>query len=111
LEHQDFKRGEGRVANREAFDRTINDTMQNKTRAEWSRLLTAVDVPNAPIQNLGEVVEHPQTIESGIYQKNPDGSFRLTGLPLLFNGERPPFRANAPELGEATQEVFAFMES
>ena len=111
MEHQDFMHGEGRAANRAAFDRTINDTLQNKTRAEWSGLLTAADVPNAPIQNLGEVVDHPQAIESGIYQKNPDGSFRLTGLPLLFDGARPPFRANAPELGEATQEVFAFMES
>jgi len=110
LEHQDFMHGEGRAANRAAFDGTVNDTLQMKTREEWSRLLTAADVPNAPIQNLGEAVDHPQTMASGIYQTSPDGSFRLTGLPLLFNGERPQFRANAPELGEATQEVFAFME-
>jgi crotonobetainyl-CoA:carnitine CoA-transferase CaiB-like acyl-CoA transferase len=73
-------------------------------------LLTAADVPNAPIQNLGEAVDHPQTVASGIYQISPDGSFRLTGLPLLFDGERPGFRKKAPDLGEATQEVFAFMD-
>ena len=110
LEHPDFMHGEGRVANQAAFDATVNDTLRNRTRSEWSRLLTAADVPNAPIQNLGEAVDHPQTVASGIYQISPDGSFRLTGLPLLFDGERPGFRKKAPDLGEATQEVFAFMD-
>ena len=110
LEHPDFMHGEGRVANQATFDATVNDTLQKRTRAEWSKLLTAADVPNAPIQNLGEVVDHPQAVASGIYQASPDGSFRLTGLPLLFDGERPGFRTKAPDLGEATQEVFAFMD-
>ena len=110
LEHPEFMYGEGRVANQAAFDATVNDTLRNRTRSEWSRLLTAADVPNAPIQNLGEAVDHPQAVASGIYQTSPDGSFRLTGLPLLFDGERPGFRKKAPDLGEATQEVFAFMD-
>ena len=110
LEHPDFMHGEGRVANQATFDATVNDTLQKRTRAEWSKLLTAADVPNAPIQNLGEVVDHPQAVASGIHQSSPDGSFRLTGLPLLFDGERPGFRTKAPDLGEATQEVFAFMD-
>ena len=110
LENPDFMHGEGRVANQATFDATVNDTLQKRTRAEWSKLLTAADVPNAPIQNLGEAVDHPQAVASGIYQSSPDGSFRLTGLPLLFDGERPGFRTKAPDLGEATQEVFAFMD-
>jgi crotonobetainyl-CoA:carnitine CoA-transferase CaiB-like acyl-CoA transferase len=43
-------------------------------------------------------------------QKSPDGSFSLIGPPIRFDGKRPPFSRNAPELGEANQEVFAFMK-
>ena len=109
VDHPDFGGNEGRVANQTAFDATINETLRTRTRAEWNRELTAADVPNAPIQTLGEAVDHPQVETSGLYQDSPDGNFRLTGLPLRFNGERPGFRANAPSLGEATQEAFAFM--
>ncbi|MFP6706775.1 MAG: CoA transferase [Alphaproteobacteria bacterium] len=109
VDHPDFAGNEGRVANQTAFDATINETLCTRTRAEWNRELTAADVPNAPIQTLGEAVKHPQVEASGLYQDSPDGNFRLTGLPLRFNGERPGFRANAPSLGEATQEAFAFM--
>ena len=109
VDHPDFAGNEGRVANQTAFDATINETLCTRTRAEWNRELTAADVPNAPIQTLGEAVDHPQVEASGLYQDSPDGNFRLTGLPLRFNGERPGFRANAPSLGEATQEAFAFM--
>lgn len=110
LEHPDYGNNSGRVANQPAFDATLNETMRTRTRAEWNKLLTAADVPNAPIQNLGEAVDHPQVEASGIYQKSPNGDFRLTGLPLRFDGDRPAFRKNAPGLGEANQEVFDFMK-
>ena len=64
---------------------------------------------NAPLQTLGEAVDHPQTIASGLLQKSPDGDFRTIGMPVRFDGVRPGFRSNAPGLGEATQEVFDFM--
>ena len=109
LEDPRFATNNSRVANNEAVKSTINETLVKRTRAEWSTLFSAADVPNAPIQSLGEAIEHPQTIASGIMQDSPDGSFRLFAMPLRFDGERPGFRRPAPELGEATQEAFAFM--
>ena len=109
LEDERFATNNARVANREAFDAAINETLRQRTRAEWSALLDAVDVPSAPNQSLGEVILHPQTAASGMLQKSPDGSFRLVATPLCFDGERPAFRRPAPDLGEATQEVFAFL--
>jgi crotonobetainyl-CoA:carnitine CoA-transferase CaiB-like acyl-CoA transferase len=109
LEDPRFATNNDRMTNSEAFKATINETLAQRTRAEWSTLLSAVDVPNAPIQTLGEAIEHPQTVASGIMQNSPDGSYRLFAMPLRFDGERPGFRRPAPELGEATQEAFAFM--
>ena len=104
-----FATNNARVANSEAFKTTINETLAKRTRAEWSKLLSAADVPNAPIQSLSEAIEHPQTVASGMMQDSPDGSFRLFAMPLRFDGKRPGFRRAAPELGEANQEAFAFM--
>ncbi|NQV58627.1 MAG: CoA transferase [Alphaproteobacteria bacterium] len=109
LDDPRFATNNARIANSAAFKVTINETLSKRTRAEWNVLLSAVDVPNAPIQSLGEAIKHPQTIASGIMQDSPDGSFRLFAMPLRFDGERPGFRRPAPELGEATQEAFAFM--
>ena len=110
LDDPRFATNDGRVANRPAFNDTVNETLRGKTRAEWNALLNAADVPNSPLMNLGETMDHPQTAATGIMQKSPDGSFSLIGPPIRFDGKRPPFSRNAPELGEANQEVFAFMK-
>ena len=109
LDDPRFASNSQRMANAAAFKITINETLAKRTRAEWNELLSAADIPNAPIQSLGEVIEHPQAVASGMLQHSPDGSFRLFAMPLRFDGERPGFRRPAPELGEATQEAFAFM--
>ncbi len=109
LQDPRFASNNARMANSEAFKTSINETLAKRTRAEWSALFNAVGIPNAPIQSLGEAVGHPQTIASGMIQNSPDGEYRLFALPLRFDGERPGFRRPAPELGEGTQEAFAFM--
>jgi crotonobetainyl-CoA:carnitine CoA-transferase CaiB-like acyl-CoA transferase len=38
-------------------------------------------------------------------QESPDGRLTIMGLPLSFDGERPPFRRAAPQLGEHTDEL------
>ena len=110
LEDPRFASNEGRVANRGAFNETVNATLRGKTRAEWNELLNAADVPNAPLLDLAETISHRQTKATGIVQKSPDGDFELIGVPIRFDGERPAFSRTAPALGEANQEVFAFMK-
>ncbi len=110
LEDPRFADNNGRVENRVAFNETVNQTLRTRSRAEWSALLMEVDVPNSPLMGLEETMAHAQTQATGIVQQSPDGSFNMIGAPLRFDGERPPFRETAPALGEANQEVFAFMK-
>jgi len=105
-----FASNEDRVANVEAFDALLNEQLRTQPRDHWADRLDAVDVPCAPILELEEALAHPQTAVTGMLQSSPDGAFRITGLPLRFDGERPAFRHAAPELGEATQAAFAFMD-
>ena len=48
----------------------------------------------------------PQTLALGIIQKWSSGLCRWSGLPLSFDGARPPFAKPAPALGEDDQAIF-----
>ncbi|MBV9426888.1 MAG: CoA transferase [Bradyrhizobiaceae bacterium] len=96
-----------RVENRVALDALIEDVTRTDTSAAWQAVLEAAGVPSAPMQSVDEVLAHPQTKALDIIQQSPDGRLTIMGLPLSFNGERPPFRRAAPQLGEHTDEILA----
>jgi crotonobetainyl-CoA:carnitine CoA-transferase CaiB-like acyl-CoA transferase len=48
------------------------------------------------------VLAHPQTKALDILQTTPDGKMSLMGLPVSFDGQRPPLRYGPPALGADT---------
>ncbi|MBL4721537.1 MAG: CoA transferase [Alphaproteobacteria bacterium] len=84
----------------------IESVTTTKPRQHWQDALGKVGIPNAPLQNIKEVLEHPQTEAIGIVQETDDGRFKLMGMPLLFDGVRPKQKTGSPELGEHTEEIF-----
>ena len=76
-----------------------------RTSSEWRDILDAAGVPNAPMQTIAEVLAHPQTKALGMMQRSPGGEITLLGLPLSFDGVRPPFRHPPPALGAHTREI------
>ncbi len=101
-----FKVNADRVANRVALNDMIEAVIGTEPRAYWADKLDAVGVPCAPLQSIDEMLAHPQTKALGMYQQSPDGRFEIMGLPLSFDGARPPFRLSPPELGEHTDAIF-----
>ena len=73
--------------------------LKTRPRAEWVQRLEAAGVPCSPIHSLPEALAHPQVQSLGIVQNVPDAGFTLTGLPITFDGQRPPMGATAPALG------------
>ena len=63
-------------------------------------LLEAAGVPCSPIHDFKQVREQPQTQALGIFQDIPEIDLRVVGLPLSFNGVRPPVGHRAPHIGE-----------
>jgi crotonobetainyl-CoA:carnitine CoA-transferase CaiB-like acyl-CoA transferase len=94
-----------RVANRERLNREIGEVVATAKRADWQVKLDAAGVPAAPLQTLDEVVTHPQTVAVGMLQQAPGDHPALVGLPLQFDGVRPPLRSLPPELGAQTDRV------
>lgn len=91
-----------RYANRSALTELLNQHLVGESRAHWAEKLNASNIPNAPVQDLREASNHPQTEAIGMVQKSPDGTFSVMGIPLRFDGERPAYVAPAPHLGEHT---------
>jgi crotonobetainyl-CoA:carnitine CoA-transferase CaiB-like acyl-CoA transferase len=101
-----FASNPDRVRNLPALNALIEERMLLRGNAEWTALLDAAGVPCAPVQNVQQMMEHPQTRALGMLQDVPGASIPLLGLPISFDGERPQPRCAAPKLGADTQAVF-----
>lgn len=99
-----FASNAGRWENLQVLVGMIEEVTSARPRAHWQAALDAVGVPSAPLQSVSEVVAHPQTKALGIMETTPDG-WELVGLPLSFDGVRPPQRSGPPGLGADTDAV------
>jgi crotonobetainyl-CoA:carnitine CoA-transferase CaiB-like acyl-CoA transferase len=95
-----FATNSKRVENRHTLIPLLQDLFHAKPTADWLARLDVAGVPAAPIQSVDQVVAAEQTKALGILQKAPDLDLTLVGLPIEFDGERPPYRRSAPTLGE-----------
>jgi crotonobetainyl-CoA:carnitine CoA-transferase CaiB-like acyl-CoA transferase len=105
LDDPRFATNPERVKNRVVVNAAVEAVVATRKRAEWVELLENVGVPCAPLQTLDQVMAHPQTQALGMFQQAPQGDISLMGLPLSFDGTRPPLRKTPPELGADTDLV------
>jgi crotonobetainyl-CoA:carnitine CoA-transferase CaiB-like acyl-CoA transferase len=100
-----FRTNPDRVKNQDVLYRWIEDLISTRSNEEWAAILDEAGVPNAPMQTIAEVLDHPQTTALGMLQQSPQGDITLLGLPISFDGARPPFRRSPPALGAHTKEI------
>jgi len=105
-----FLTNKDRVVNREAVNALVADALKIHSRAHWQAELDEAGVPCAPVLSIDEAIEDPQSRALGMLQEAPDGGLPLMGLPVSFDGKRPPLRRSAPKLGEAGEAVFGKKE-
>ncbi len=98
-----FRTNSDRVVNRAALIAILSDLFATDPIAVWVTRLDAAGIPNGPIQTVDQVVADAQTAALGIIQQL--GAVSLVGLPLSFNGARPPLAKLAPRLGEDNPEI------
>ena len=72
----------------------------------WIERLEAAGIPCSPVQNLAQMLDHPQTQALGLVQPVPGTGMRFVGLPMSFDGVRPSPRSAPPTLGQHTGVVF-----
>lgn len=100
-----FATNAARLAHRQEIDTLIGKRMAEHTREHWRQHLGRYGLPCAPIQNTAELYHHEQTQALGILAKPGDGEIALVGMPLSFDGSRPPAMASAPDIGQDNERL------
>jgi crotonobetainyl-CoA:carnitine CoA-transferase CaiB-like acyl-CoA transferase len=88
----------------------IEPCFVQRSNADWTALLDAVGVPCAPVQNVADMLQHPQLQALDILQDVPGSTIPLMGLPIRFNGARPQPRHASPALGSTTLEALRALQ-
>src|SRR5437588_7889711 len=95
-----FSSNKERVVHRRELVPLLAEIFATRRRSEWAERLEAAGIPNGPINTLDQVAADPQTLAPGQTQRKAGSALGLVGLPLSFDGIRPPFAKAAPGLGE-----------
>ncbi|AOK36228.1 CaiB/BaiF CoA transferase family protein [Burkholderia cenocepacia] len=106
-----FATNAARLRNRAEIDRLIGERLATDSRATWQARLQAAGIPVAPIQTTAEVVAHAQTHALGIIEKPSDDEIGLVGLPLSFDGKRPPPLHAAHDIGADNASLDALLRT
>ncbi len=104
-----FRANKDRVVNRRTLVPILEEIFAGEPIAAWAARLDMAGIPNGPMQSVDQVVADAQTAALGMIQQLSVGSavrpLSLVGLPLSFDGVRPPFVKSAPRLGEDNAET------
>jgi crotonobetainyl-CoA:carnitine CoA-transferase CaiB-like acyl-CoA transferase len=104
-EDERFTTNAQRLAHKDVLLPEIRAIVAREPSEHWVELLEAAGVPCAPVQDVKHAVAEPQAAALGMIADVPESGLSLIGLPLSFDGERPPMRRRAPELGEHNGEL------
>jgi len=104
-EDERFKTNPDRFKNKPELNRLMTAITIEQPRAYWRKKLDQAGIPNAPIQQVDEVLKDPQTQALGIVQESVENAMQLIGLPISFDGKRPPIKNEAPALGAQNNQI------
>ncbi|MBB3900186.1 CaiB/BaiF CoA transferase family protein [Roseococcus suduntuyensis] len=94
-----FATNPDRVAHQAVLYPLIEAEMVRRPTAEWTARLDAAGIPCAPVQDVGQMLDHPQTRALGLLQNLPSTGVSAIGLPVAFDGTRPAPRGPVPARG------------
>jgi len=100
-----FDTNQNRYANLAELNALIEPVVAKHPRQHWQDTLDDAGIPNAPVQQVLEMMTNPQTEALGIIQRASAEEPRLMGIPLSFDGARPPLSRYAPTLGQHNDEI------
>lgn len=89
-----------RVNHKDELYALIEPLVAQQTTDHWIAVLDEAGIPCAPVNNLAQMLDHPQTEALGLVQDVPGTEMRFLGLPVRFDGVRPAPTAPPPKLGE-----------
>ncbi|SIR94092.1 Crotonobetainyl-CoA:carnitine CoA-transferase CaiB [Haladaptatus litoreus] len=106
LEDERFATNEKRIQHRETFESIVEDEIATESRDHWAARLEAVGIPWGDVNQIDEVLDHPQTdyLEMVRELDTEAGSVKFIDNPLDMN-KAELRREKMPDLGEDTKAV------
>jgi crotonobetainyl-CoA:carnitine CoA-transferase CaiB-like acyl-CoA transferase len=108
VDDERFRTNPDRVRNREKLTALLELRLAAEDTATWHERLTAAGVPAAPVADVRDVAESPQTAALGILQRLEHPrieNLTLAALPVSFDGERAVHRRAPPDVGAHSAEI------
>ncbi len=93
-----YRTNADRVAHKDEIMDACGAIMVQESSAHWAERFRTAGVPFAPINDLSALLTDPQVAALGMLQTVPGLDIQTIGLPLSFDGVRPPMRTAAPPL-------------
>jgi crotonobetainyl-CoA:carnitine CoA-transferase CaiB-like acyl-CoA transferase len=103
-----FRTNNDRDANRAALIARLQEVFLTRPYEEWEKILNEGGIPVGAINNLAQVVEHPQVKARGAFVDidHPRvGKTRVVGVPARLSKTPGKVRFPSPSLGQHTEEI------
>ncbi|MEW8042625.1 MAG: CoA transferase, partial [Candidatus Thiodiazotropha endolucinida] len=97
-QQDDYRTNPRRVENRHRLVPLIQALMLTRTRDEWLAIFSAGDFPHGPVNDLGDLYDHPYTKESGLFLTLDDGRTPAVRNPIRFSRTPLDRYESPPEL-------------
>ncbi len=110
LELEKYSDNAGRLINREALEKDLEETFGTRTTDEWCEILDNAGVPAGPIYDMAQVWkdEQVQARDMDVSLEHPTvGTTRNIGLAAKLYGSPGKIHSPAPLMGQHTREVLS----
>lgn len=107
LKDERFKTNQQRLKHRKELEEIIVEKLKEKSRDEWIEILLKAGVPCGAVNEIREVIEHPQTKHRGVIVEvdYPGlGRIKMFSNPVKMSGVKFSVQ-RPPKLGEHTEEI------
>jgi crotonobetainyl-CoA:carnitine CoA-transferase CaiB-like acyl-CoA transferase len=105
-----FRTNSDRNKNRTALVEKLQAVFMTRSFEEWETLLVDAGIPIGAINNIAQVIDHPQVAARGsiVNMDHPRaGAVRVVGVPIRLSETPGAVRTPSPSLGEHTETVLS----
>jgi crotonobetainyl-CoA:carnitine CoA-transferase CaiB-like acyl-CoA transferase len=106
LEDPRFVDNPSRVQHQAELYNMLDALLLTQDTQTWVACFEDAGIPCSAVQNIAQMVAHPQTQALKLIQEVPGTGMRFFGLPLRFDGQRPQSLSAPPKLGEHQHLIF-----
>jgi crotonobetainyl-CoA:carnitine CoA-transferase CaiB-like acyl-CoA transferase len=101
-----------RVANNAVLIPLLQDVFATRDSADWLAAFNQAGIPSEPVLSYDEALSHPQGVARGLVETFADperGALPHLASPVHLEGTPARIRRRAPDLGEHTEEIRAWI--